>query len=145
MSAQRPGGKTWSNLMVGDWADDAACAGQDSELWFPAEISKRGRYRRGQDAEAEAKRICQSCVVIAQCLQHALDHDEADGVWGGLSPQERRDLLAAPPLRPMSEMDHGTEAGAKQHERRREVPCPACRAAAARAQRIRKQRRKATQ
>lgn len=128
--------------MVGDWADEAACAGLDCELWFPAEISKRGRYRRGHDAEA--KRICESCVVITQCLQHALDHDEPDGVWGGLSPSERQELSTVR-VRPMSEMDHGTEAGAKQHERRGEPPCPSCRAGAAREQRIRKARRKATQ
>lgn len=138
--AQQPGGKTWSNLMVGDWADEALCAGLDSELWFPAEVSRRGRHRHGDDRDA--KRICGSCPVIDQCLQHALDHGEADGVWGGMSPEERRELKRVR-LRPMSEMDHGTEAGAKAHQRRGEDPCPRCQSAAALAARERKARRKA--
>lgn len=126
--------------MVGDWADDALCAGLDCELWFPAEVSRRGRHRHGEDRAA--KQICESCPVSHQCLQHALDHDESDGVWGGLSPQERRELKQVR-LRPMSEMAHGTEAGAKQHERRNEDPCPRCQAAAALAARERKARRRA--
>lgn len=77
-----------------------------------------------------------------QCLQHALDHDESAGVWGGLSPHERRELKQIR-LRPMSEMDHGTEAGAKAHQRRGEDPCPRCQAAAALKSRERKARRKA--
>lgn len=136
----RPGGQTWSNLIVGDWADEAACAGCDAELWFPAEENPR-RGRRARLPAPEAIRICGTCPVITECLQHALDHDEADGVWGGLTAEERRQLREAR-LRPMSEMDHGTEGGEKQHRRRGEEPCPRCRAAAARAHMERKTRRR---
>ena len=136
--AQQPGGKTWANLMVGDWADEAACAGQNAEWWFPAEVGRR-RTRYGDDSVA--KRICNTCPVLEQCLTHALTHDETDGVWGGLSPEERAELRKAR-LRPMAEMDHGTEAGEKKHRRRGEEPCNRCRVAASRAQRERKARRR---
>lgn len=139
--AQAPGGKTWANLLLGDWADEAACAGRDAELWFPAEVGRR-RTRYGNDAAAKA--ICRTCPVVQACLSHALEHDEWDGVWGALSPDERRELKQIR-LRPMSEMDHGTESGEKQHRRRGEDPCPRCLAAATRAQRERKARRKARQ
>lgn len=137
---QQPGGNSWArHLILGSWADEAACAGHPADWWFPADHGRR-RIRHGDDRQA--KNICNTCAVITQCLQHALDHDESDGVWGGLSAEERRELLAAPPLPPMSEMAHGTEAGAKQHERRNEEPCPRCRDGARRAQIERRARRR---
>ena len=40
----------------------------------------------------EAKRVCMSCEVRAECLEYALEHDERFGIWGGLSERERRRL-----------------------------------------------------
>ncbi len=54
--------------------------------------------------EERAKTICSACPVRARCLAFAFEHDEAYGVWGGLNPEERRALAAAPP-RP----GHGAE------------------------------------
>jgi WhiB family redox-sensing transcriptional regulator len=39
-----------------------------------------------------AKAICKDCPVKLECLQHALDNDEA-GIWGGTTEKERRSLL----------------------------------------------------
>ena len=39
--------------------------------------------------------MCAGCPVRAQCLEHALAHDERFGVWGGTSERERRRLKAA--------------------------------------------------
>lgn len=140
--AQAPGGKTWANLMLGAWADLGACIGHNAEWWFPAEPSRSGRRRAvyGPDADRAIK-ICQTCPVVQECLAHALEHDERFGVWGGTLPQQRDHG----PVRslPMSPMDHGTEAGAKAHQRRGEDPCPRCQSAAALAARERKARRKA--
>lgn len=60
----------------------ASCASADPEAWFP---------EKGGSTWA-AKRICKECPVIAECLTWALEHDERDGVWGGLSQQERARL-----------------------------------------------------
>jgi len=39
--------------------------------------------------------VCTGCPVRAQCLEHALAHDERYGVWGGTSERERRRLTHA--------------------------------------------------
>lgn len=41
---------------------------------------------------ARAKRICAGCPVREACLRWAMEQDEPDGVWGGLTPGERRAL-----------------------------------------------------
>lgn len=65
-----------------DWQAEALCAQTDPEAFFP---EKGGSTR-------DAKRICQSCAVRAQCLEYALENDERFGIWGGLSERERRKL-----------------------------------------------------
>jgi WhiB family redox-sensing transcriptional regulator len=64
------------------WQSDALCAQTDPEAFFP---EKGGSTR-------DAKRICTSCEVKAQCLEYALENDERFGIWGGLSERERRKL-----------------------------------------------------
>ncbi len=61
------------------------CAQTDPELFFP---EKGGSTR-------PAKAVCAGCPVRAQCLEHALAHDERYGVWGGTSERERRRLTHA--------------------------------------------------
>jgi WhiB family redox-sensing transcriptional regulator len=65
-----------------DWHERALCAQTDPEAFFP---EKGGSTR-------EAKKICSSCPVRAECLAYALAHDERFGIWGGLSERERRRL-----------------------------------------------------
>lgn len=64
------------------WQDRALCAQTDPEAFFP---EKGGSTR-------EAKRVCRTCDVRAECLEYALEHDERFGIWGGLSERERRRL-----------------------------------------------------
>ena len=63
-----------------DSQDRALCAQTDPEAFFP---EKGGSTR-------EAKKVCRSCEVRAECLEYALEHDERFGIWGGLSERERR-------------------------------------------------------
>lgn len=65
-----------------NWRADAACAGVDSEIFFPASEDD-------QITEA-AKAICEQCPVREACLQYALATNQAAGVWGGLDAGERR-------------------------------------------------------
>jgi WhiB family redox-sensing transcriptional regulator len=65
-----------------DWKDQALCAETDPEAFFP---EKGGSTR-------EAKKVCTSCEVRAECLDFALGNDERFGIWGGLSERERRRL-----------------------------------------------------
>ncbi|PPG20557.1 WhiB family transcriptional regulator [Rathayibacter toxicus] len=64
------------------WQADSLCAQTDPEAFFP---EKGGSTR-------DAKKICSSCEVRAQCLEYALENDERFGIWGGLSERERRKL-----------------------------------------------------
>ncbi|MBB5632641.1 WhiB family redox-sensing transcriptional regulator [Cryobacterium mesophilum] len=64
------------------WQSDALCAQTDPEAFFP---EKGGSTR-------DAKKICGSCEVRAECLEYALQNDERFGIWGGLSERERRKL-----------------------------------------------------
>lgn len=73
--SQAPGG-------VLSWQVDSLCAQTDPEAFFP---EKGGSTR-------DAKKICTSCEVRAQCLEYALENDERFGIWGGLSERERRKL-----------------------------------------------------
>ncbi|MEV4615640.1 WhiB family transcriptional regulator [Kitasatospora sp. NPDC049258] len=62
----------------------AACRHVDPEIFFGG---------RTEDADARndaAKRICRCCPVREACLHRAMAHEESAGVWGGLTPAERR-------------------------------------------------------
>lgn len=69
----------------------------------------------------EAKRICLGCPVRSECLQWALTHQEAWGVWAGLDYQQLRIVAVSlgyqPPNRQAPE--HGTEKGWAWHRRQR--------------------------
>lgn len=62
------------------WRKDAACRGRPVWMWFPG----RGDHR----TEKAARRICNSCLVKTECL--AANLGETDGIFGGLSGNERR-------------------------------------------------------
>lgn len=65
------------------WMDFAACAETDPDAYSP---QKGGSVR-------DAKRIClEVCTVRASCLRYAIDNGISEGVYGGLSPTERRKL-----------------------------------------------------
>ena len=68
-----------------EWWSLAACQSADPELFFP--ISPSGpaatQVRR-------AKAVCGRCLVRPDCLSYALAADPVQGVWGGMSEEERR-------------------------------------------------------
>ncbi|MBC7560755.1 MAG: WhiB family transcriptional regulator [Dermatophilaceae bacterium] len=67
------------------WRDRAACVGVDPELFFP--IGNTGPALLQIE---EAKAVCGRCVVFEPCLSWAMESRQEDGVWGGLSADERR-------------------------------------------------------
>lgn len=68
--------------MVGDWMADALCAQTDPEAFHP----EKGQV---QDTRA-ARAVCLNCPVREQCLEFALASGDEFGVYGGLTPHERR-------------------------------------------------------
>lgn len=67
-------------MKLGSWTDRAACAGTDTEVFYPA----------NPEQEAEALSICAICPVRAQCLEYAIRSRETYGIWGGTTPEQRR-------------------------------------------------------
>lgn len=75
--------------MIGEWAADAACAGHPQRWWFPTAEQLR---QRKEDPYLLARMVCVRCPVIADCLRHALDMPEHDGMWAALTPEQREPL-----------------------------------------------------
>jgi WhiB family redox-sensing transcriptional regulator len=65
------------------WQENAACIGLPSEFFFP---------ERSAVITVGARKVCDDCPVRDRCLEYALTEGEWHGIWGGLSPEQRRDL-----------------------------------------------------
>ena len=65
------------------WEDRAACIDADPAVFFPDKLT--------QANEAAAKRYCARCPSRQACLECAVADPSLDhGVWGGMTPKERR-------------------------------------------------------
>lgn len=68
-----------------DWRHGAACRDiDDKNLFFP--IGNTGPALLQIE---DAKRVCRRCPVIRECGDWALSTHQKDGVWGGMSEDER--------------------------------------------------------
>jgi WhiB family transcriptional regulator, redox-sensing transcriptional regulator len=66
-----------------EWMAGGNCAHESPSTFFPSD---------GVGVEV-ARRICATCPVKDQCLEHALVNRIDHGVWGGCSERERRRIL----------------------------------------------------
>lgn len=64
------------------WVQEALCAEVDADVFFPD---------RGESVAA-AKAICARCDVARECLEYALRTNQTQGVYGGMSPTQRKRL-----------------------------------------------------
>ena len=69
------------------WEAHAACQGDVAMLFF-APDGERGPERELR--EEAAKAFCAACPVRRQCLEFGLSAGIRDGIWGGVSAEERR-------------------------------------------------------
>ncbi|MGH8901211.1 MAG: WhiB family transcriptional regulator [Egibacteraceae bacterium] len=69
------------------WRNRAACLGEDPEMFFPI-----GTTGPALEQTKTAKAVCRQCPVATKCLEWALATGQTNGVWGGLSEEERRKL-----------------------------------------------------
>jgi len=72
-----------------EWTERAACLNEDVNLFFPI----------GRKPTGAQQTYCGHCPVAVECLEHALDTNETDGIWGGLTPAQRRRLAHDPAAR----------------------------------------------
>lgn len=63
------------------WREIAACTDETAVSFFP----------QPDDLGAinEAKAVCATCPVADDCLQFAVETNQPDGIWGGLTVKER--------------------------------------------------------
>lgn len=85
--AAHSGGRTTESISVGNWRHQARCRGIHTDTFFPETSDGRNMRRHRENL---AKEICARCSVITQCRIHAIAESEQYGVWGGLTPSERR-------------------------------------------------------
>jgi WhiB family transcriptional regulator, redox-sensing transcriptional regulator len=69
------------------WWEHTACLDENPEVFCPL-----GTNGPAPQQIEQAKAYCQSCPVCTQRLDWALATGQADGVWGGTSEDERRQL-----------------------------------------------------
>lgn len=67
-----------------DWHARAACSTYDPDLWW-IEDPKDVGHKIALD-------VCASCPVQRQCLEHAMETPEREGIWGGKMAHERKRL-----------------------------------------------------
>lgn len=68
-----------------EWWSLAACQHADPDLFFPVSGTRLSRAQL-----MGAKAVCAGCPVRPDCLRYALVAGPVQGVWGGLSENERR-------------------------------------------------------
>lgn len=73
--------------------ENPVCAEVGTEIFFGKDMDEPRARNVPQDTYKDAKKICQSCEYIAECAEWGIKY-ETHGVWGGLSPLERKNLRA---------------------------------------------------
>jgi hypothetical protein len=58
----------------------------DPEWWWPETVN--------DSCIPVAIAICFQCPLVDKCLAYALNAKEREGIWGGTTPAERRQLMA---------------------------------------------------
>lgn len=71
------------------WMAEAGCVNLAVEFVPPP-----GRPNKPPTpSEQAAIAVCRTCPVRKECLDYAVEHDEA-GIWGGTTEQDRQHLLS---------------------------------------------------
>lgn len=97
------------------WHHQGTCTPQDQHFFYHPE-NERGSTRRARANAAKA--ICRECPIRKTCREQSLATREQYGVWGGLSEDERGQLLAGQPI---EEMLHDHPRPARYPRKQKEV------------------------
>jgi WhiB family redox-sensing transcriptional regulator len=82
-----------------DWQDRAACAGADTDRFFPW----------GGNTPAALVALCGSCPVAEACREYALDRPWITGVWGGTTATQREQIRIERRARQVTHCHRGHE------------------------------------
>jgi WhiB family redox-sensing transcriptional regulator len=72
------------NFEYGDYPfnGEQLCNESNSDLFFPEEYIDPTKL-------SEARSICNSCTLVADCLEYALQTPWLEGIWAGTTPRQR--------------------------------------------------------
>lgn len=86
---------------VADLEDAPICSEPQYRDWFfpdgfiPTKgMSSAAHMSRLRIMEQSAKQLCSTCPLKALCSEYAILAGENDGIWGGLSPADRKAIYA---------------------------------------------------
>jgi WhiB family redox-sensing transcriptional regulator len=80
-------------MTTGEWWRQAACQSAEPELFFPISATEASAAEI-----ARAKQVCGRCEVREPCLAYALHDRQQQGIWGGMTEDERRLLRRRLPM-----------------------------------------------
>ena len=63
--------------------DKANCLEADPQIFFSAKLKDR----------ALALSLCNSCPVKSECLEFAITNESVDGIYGGTTGDERKEII----------------------------------------------------
>lgn len=73
------------------WRLDSKCLNDEKyQAFIRANPGKDPFFSNSKEAKKLTRDFCSSCPVLFECRSYGLNHPEIDGVFGGLSPLERR-------------------------------------------------------
>lgn len=78
-------------LVPEPWVREALCDHRRSDINPDAFHASKKTPRSDVDA---ALALCRACPVRRECLRNALEEPDQHGIWGGLTEQQRRQLVA---------------------------------------------------
>jgi Transcription factor WhiB len=80
---------TFTSLPNAPTFPDAQCADFPfPDLFFPES------QEQTKDVRPMIKKTCSLCVHQSDCLAFAIDNNIREGIWGGLTPDERQQVKA---------------------------------------------------
>lgn len=68
-------------LDIESWREAGACRDRDDVDFFPTP--------EDHDQITRAKAVCATCPVSDECLLFAIETNQPDGIWGGMTTAER--------------------------------------------------------
>ena len=84
--------KLWDSLneTIAELPQEVSCRESDPDAWFPDEDD---HMKNGKTSYVHVKKMCAVCPVKNLCLEYALTNNERYGLWGGMSPEDRKNLV----------------------------------------------------
>jgi WhiB family redox-sensing transcriptional regulator len=74
------------NLQLPVFNGFALCTEVGGDMFFPEPCSQAAPQYK------EMRKVCIRCEVNEECAEYAIQANEQEGMWGGLSPNERKEI-----------------------------------------------------